>query len=169
MSKVSQTSWALLGPVGGLGYFRGLGPQGSATNFPKQVQILVRAAHCPPPPLLSQTPELRSHGIVDGGGREAIEGGAHDRRVGAHEWEDQPVAHIQLRQLHLLQEELVQGITRGAKEGAREEGRLGAELLQGHGGGKSKKIPTHIHPYPLLIKQGTPQGTSRKDSVIHPH
>lgn len=84
----------------------------------------------PPPRHLSSGPVAQQMG----GEREATEGGAHGGHVGAHGGEDQPVAHVQLGQLHPLQQELVKGIAPGAVEGAREEGQLGAEVLQGHGG-----------------------------------
>ena len=125
----------------------------------------MRAPHCPAPFHLPQTPELGSHSAADGGEREAIEGGAHGGRVGAHGGEDQPVAHVQLGQLHLLQEELVKGIAHGAVEGAREEEQLGAEVLQGHGGGGGGIREGRCLPLHSPACRACPQGTRGKISA----
>lgn len=122
----------------GVGYFLGLGPQSLATSSPRQAQTLRRSPQWPVPSFSFQTPELGFHGVVGGGRREAIEGGAHRGRISAHGGEDKPVTHIQLRQLHLLSEELVKGITCGTVQGAGEEGWVRAELLQGAKGRDSE-------------------------------
>lgn len=84
----------------------------------------MRSPQCPAPPLPLRTPELGVHGIADGGGQEAVEGGAHGGGVSAHGGEDKPVTHIQLGHRHLPWQELVKGITCGTIEGTGEEGRL---------------------------------------------
>lgn len=60
---------------------------------------------------------MASH--LDGGWRQAAEGGAHGGQAGASEGEDQLAAHVQQ---DLLQEELVKGITSVAFDVAGEEG-----------------------------------------------
>lgn len=115
-----------------------------------------------------QTPELGSHSAADGGGWEAVEGGAHGGHVGVHGGEDGSGVCDQLKQLTSSKESLSEASHVGPS--ARGQGkRVGSEQssCRNTGVGNQKEEPPRA-PSPLPRPAGHAQehqwGSTSKDS-----